>query len=253
MKINDNDHLFVEKDKQLLFKLLKEQEGIEDKIGELKEKYKTLLIEYYKEFLISYLGEETLLEIIEAMKNTREDLLYHFGFSEYLEPTELFGLDVRKYYKISNPLDEKLYGKKEVRQIFSNIKNHLSIKIDKEYPNFSDLAKLINKTDAGDRKDYIQKFNEFLIGDKIENLRVIADELLYYLYLRDNFLIQFIHQDKGIFGDINTLEQLKTLDKDWYNLLMSISSDDGDSGLGNLHRRRTPKEILEEAKNISKL
>lgn len=249
MKINDNDHLFVEKDKQLLFDLLKEQEGIDDKIGELKERYKTLLIEYYKEFLISYLGEETLLKIIEAMKNTREDLLYHFGFSEYLEPTELLGLDVRKYYKISNPLDEKLYGKKEERQIFSN-SNHLSIKIDKEYPNFSDLAKLINKTD--DRKDYIQKFNEFLVGDKIENLKIIANELLYYLYLQDNFLI---HQqyDKGIFGNINTLEQLKTLNKDWYNLLMSISSDDGDSGLGNLHRRRTPKEILEEAKNISKL
>lgn len=247
MKINDNDHLFVEKDKQLLFDLLKEQEGIDDKIRELKERYKTLLIEYYKEFLISYLGEETLLEIIEAMKNTRKDLLHHHGYSKYLEPTELLKLDIRKYYKISNPLDEKLYGKKEVRWVASH-RNHLSIKIDKEYPNFNDLAKLINKTD--DKKDYIQEFNEFLVGDKIENLRVIANELLYHLYLQDNFLI---HQDNGTFRNINTLEQLKTLNKDWYNLLMSISSDDGDSGLGNLHRRKTPKEILEEAKNISKL
>ena len=199
--------------------------------------------------MISYLGEETLLEIIEAMKNTRENLLHHFEYSKYLEPTELLKLDLRKYYKISNPLDEKLYGKKEERWIASH-RNHLSIEIDKEYPNFNDLAKLINKTDADDKKDYIQEFNEFLVGDKIENLKVIAYELLYYLYLQDNFLI---HQDNGTFRDINTLEQLKTLNKDWYNLLMSISSDDGDSGLGNLHRRRTPKEILEEAKNISKL
>ena len=249
MKINDNDHLFVEKDKQLLFDLLKEQEGIDEKIGELKERYKTLLTEYYKEFLISYLGEETLLEIIEAMKNTRENLLHHHGYSKYLEPTELLKLDLRKYYKISNPLDEKLYGKKEERWIASH-RNHLSIKIDNEYPNFNDLAKLINKTDDDDKKDYIQEFNEFLVGDKIENLKVIAYELLYYLYLQDHFLI---HQGNGTFRDINTLEQLKTLNKDWYNLLMSISSDDGDSGLGNLHRRRTPKEILEEAKNISKL
>lgn len=251
MKINDNDHLFVIKDKHLLFDLLKEQEGIEDKIVELEERYKTLLIEYYKEFLISYLGEETLLEIIEAMKNTREELLYHFGYSNYLEPTELLGLDIRNYYKISNPLDEKLYGKKENRQLFFN-RNHLPIRIDKEYPNFNDLAKLMNKTDTDNIKDYIQKFDEFLVGDKIENLKVIVNELLYYLYLQDNFLKQFISRE-GIFRDINTLEQLKTLDKDWYNLLMSISSDDGDSELGNLHRRRTPKEILEEAKNISKL
>lgn len=251
MKINDNDHLFVEKDKQLLFDLLKEQEGIDDKIEELEERYRTLLIEYYKEFLISYLGEETLLEIIEIMKNTREELLYHLGFSRYLEPTELIKLDIRKYYKISNPLNEKLYGKKEERQIFSN-RNHLSIKIDREYPNFNDLAKLINKTDTDDKKDYIQEFNEFLVGDKIENLKVIVNELLYHLYLRDNFSRQFLCQE-GIFRDINTLEQLRTLDKDWYNLLMSISSDDGDSELRNLHRRKTPKEILEEAKNISKL
>ena len=185
------------------------------------------------------------------MKNTREELLYHHGFSRYLEPTELIKLDIRKYYKISNPLNEKLYGKKEERQIFSN-RNHLSIKIDREYPNLNDLAKLINKTDTDDKKDYIQEFNEFLVGDKIENLKVIVNELLYHLYLRDNFSRQFLYLE-GIFRDINTLEQLRTLDKDWYNLLMSISSDDGDSGLRNLHRRKTPKEILEEAKNISKL
>ena len=253
MKTNNTDHILTKNDKILLRDLLIEKYNFKEVIRERVIIYEELILGYYREFVDKVLGKDKAKYIINLFSNTNLKLLNHLGNS-FLGRFRDIWKDIKPSHIDFTGYDKKLYGELDYINHTAAL-HYLGVYIPEHYPTFKDLNILTKK---GDDYDYSEDFVNFLNKNQVDEIKDAAKEVIKYICLDNNFLTPYVDYCHGFLHNINTLEQLKLINPDWHDLLLSISFENPVDSVfetysKNLFRRKTINEVLGEIKKQSGL